>query len=384
MSNDGIKPVRETRILQPDEIMRVHGPATLTFEELAPEPPPEPVRATLPHGPGYWGQPETEKAMESARQHFDWFRPITPYWRGEDREIPFIVPLFVATANERGSGVSTLTNLEAAGDRLRSPWCIGVHLDDEAVPSDARDKLRAEIRREFSDAKVFEGPMPFAICSQDMFAGADYIVSYQNCTRDARHPLDVAEALARAAWYGKPLVFSINPFDNAGNKTGVADPADFKTALEAAQYASGYCQWGIPRLLQLAELRGCAYVRPDDVRNAYEICTNILPAFRWQDPASRPVLRARPGPLREDVKVNRAVCRIVWRAGKRVEFVPDALPIHDFWATVTDGPLYGTVEGEKWDYLKILWLFAQPDHSTPEIRVGLDECEARMAERLGT
>lgn len=358
------------------------GPGRFVVEKPPPEPPPEPVRATLPHGVGYWGQPETVQEMAAVRDRFAWIRTITPYSRPDRQDFPFIVPLRVASADEPGSGVNSITNRDAAFERLESRWCIGVHLDDEAVPSDARDKLRAEIRSAFPDALIFEGPMPFAICSRDMFAGTDLLISYQNCTRPGRHPLDVAEAIARAAWYGKPLVFSINPFDNAGNKTGVAKPSDFKTALEAAQYASGYVQWGIPRLLELSDKANAE--RSDDTWNAREICDEILPAFRWHDPASRPVVRIKPGPLMSDIKVNRAVGRIHERAGIGIEFHPDGLPVHDFWRTVTDGPLYGMVEGQKMDYLKILWLFAQPDHSTPAIRQALNECESRMAERLGT
>ena len=351
------------------------------------EKPPEP-EPLIPRGVGFWGQHEglIQQAIDLGLAQ--WGRTITTYSEVYERlERPYMIPLYGGGSKgwmRLGSGARpTVTNWGAAKERLQSEYCKWVHVGDEEVFTDEHLKIIEAVWEVRPDVLIVMGPIPWSL-SLDSLKHADIVYSYANFTRPTRHVLGPTFHMAAMAMIGKPLIMSVGPFDNAGDKTGVPHPAEFDKALQVCRCFAGYGQWGLPDLLKKAASPG-----DPDADYAAGISRNILSRFiEAGTPKRRKRLFIRLGAL-DDWRVNKWAARVAWRAGYSPVFaapesdVVSHTTINQMWHDHCNVEEYAaSVHGKLREFLEIYSKFCDFGRWTPEYAAALDVAEEIFGARL--
>lgn len=285
---------------------------------------------------------------------------------------------------ERGRGFPCIVTLGPSKDpdslvkdrlsrRLADPQNLGIHLWDEKPWTDKTRFWADYIREHYPHVPIFHGPFPWTkLYPPDHFDYCDHIISFQNCTRKTRTSWDGVYHPAQAAYYGKRMVFSVNPLDS-DTPAVLADGERYAKALEVmATRSAGAIVWStdvlwrvdtdpdfivqnrgeLPRILEaIGNVEAWQAAAPE--RKAVEVQFSDLLLGPWQiEEESRSV----------DATLARARCRAVAMAGYA--------PVASVEWNAFD-PLFEASP----EYLSILRKMADWDHWTPEIEAHVLEYE---------
>ena len=134
--------------------------------------------------------------------------------------------------------------VERLAQCFADPMNLGIHLWDEKPWDDKALFWANYLRENYTNKPIFHGPFPWNVLyPPDHFDYCTHIISFQNCTRQARTPWDGVYHSAQAAHYGKRMLFSVNPLDS-DNPPVLANGARYMEAVHImASRCAGMLVW---------------------------------------------------------------------------------------------------------------------------------------------
>ncbi|MBE3120332.1 MAG: hypothetical protein IMZ50_16465 [Candidatus Atribacteria bacterium] len=214
--------------------------------------------------------------------------------------------------------IANLDRLYAEEERINI-----IHLWDEKTWDDKAFYWCAYIWEHYPRWLIAGGPFDWKNYDLDIIEKLDFVISYQNCTRAGRSPLDIWFHRALANRAGREMIFSCNVLDQDSKPATATKPAQLarladggkygRFIWEAAQCANGVLVWGADAI-RSHELGKGLVENPEDIPYIYQALLDLSPSQAQARPRKKLHVFFTPG---EGTGwcANKALCRIAALAG---------------------------------------------------------------------